>query len=141
MKTFGLFFIVLLVGALAWTPAQPLDAAGSPPDTLQLANPEPNDTLEYELLIFDARFETWFQRNRQPMDFYHEGYLENWNEQLARQWNALIPGTRRPQCIPETYLNYDPTADYGKELNYRLFYYFRYVHEQCRPFSHVPSRW
>ncbi|MFO7999297.1 MAG: DUF6146 family protein [Bacteroidales bacterium] len=114
-----------------------------PTDTLHLKEPaeEQGDSLEYELVIFDPAFETWFIRNRQPEGMYSQAYLENWNQQLVTQWNALLGQRGRGGCMPETYLNYEPGTDYGKTLNYQLFYYFRYMQEKCRIFSSFPRRW
>ena len=116
----------------------------SPPDTLHFVktDQESNDTIEYRLIILDPGFDTWFARTKNPQSFYHEPYLENWNRTLAGQWNALITaGGGRRSCLPETYLNYDSRVDYGMELNHKLFYYFRFVQEKCRPFTVYPGSW
>jgi len=113
----------------------------SPPDTLRFETNEKDAEQEYELLILDPGFDRWFARNSKPMSFYEQSYLENWNRQLAQQWNTKLGTSRRWDCAPQTYLDYDPRIDYGKELNYKLFYYFRYMHERCRIFDQVPGRW
>jgi hypothetical protein len=115
----------------------------APPDTLHFEPTRaPNgDTLEYELIIFDPHFDSWFMQNRQPMGFYEQSYLESWNAQLVTQWNHTLPSASFRSCAPTTYLDYRPNIDYGKELNYKLFYYFRYIHQQCRIFSHFPGPW
>lgn len=112
-------------------------------DTLHLEKlaPEAGDTVEYELIIFDPGFQTWFVRVRQHEEMYSQEYLESWNMQLVTQWNNLLGRRGRPDCMPETYLNYDPRIDYGKTLNYQLFYYFRYMQERCRIFTNFPQRW
>lgn len=115
----------------------------SPPDTLDFAKPdqENNDTIEYELIILDPGFDAWFVKTMRPQGFYSQAYLENWNRILTDQWNALIPTGGRRSCLPETYLNYDTRIDYGIKLNHKLFYYFRYVQETCRPFDMSPGVW
>ena len=112
-------------------------------DTLHFEKsvPESGDTLEYELIIIDPGFDTWFIRTRQPEEMYTQEYLESWNQQLVTQWNSLLGRGGRTGCMPETYLNYDPRVDYGKKLNYQLFYYFRYMQERCRIFTNFPQRW
>jgi hypothetical protein len=135
----GLCGIFLLPGvkAMGFSP----DSA--PSDTLHLEKlaPEAGDSLEYELIIIDPGFETWFIRVRQPEEMYSQQYLESWNMQLVSQWNSLLGRRGRMDCMPETYLSYDPRIDYGKTLNYQLFYYFRYMQERCRIFSSFPQRW
>lgn len=134
--------IVFLFGLFMLFFALSLPAKGmfSPPDTLNF-EVEEGDTVEYELLILDPGFDRWFLRVSQPITFYEQSYLESWNRQLVLQWNSYIGRSRRLDCVPQTYLNYDQRIDYGKELNYKLFYYFRYMHERCRIFDQVPGRW
>lgn len=111
-------------------------------DTLELKdNKEENDTTEYELLIFDPHFDTWMLKNSEPVGFYKQSYLERWNSILVRQWNNQLGRTSRSDCRPETYIDYDTSVDYGIELNYKLFYFFRYMHEKCRIFNQKPSDW
>ncbi|MFW5778288.1 MAG: DUF6146 family protein, partial [Bacteroidota bacterium] len=102
--------------------------ASSPPDTLDLENTHANDSTEYELIIMDPGFNTWFYANSMPKSFYEQSYLESWNERLVIQWNNALMSGGRFNCQPETYLDYDSQIDYGKELNYQLFYYFFYMH-------------
>jgi hypothetical protein len=114
----------------------------NPPDTLKFEPvDESKDSVEYELIIFDPAFDSWFFKNRRPIDFFEQSYLESWNSQLVPQWNGAIVSTRNRDCMPATYLDYRPEIDYGKELNYKLFYYFMYIQQSCRIFSHFPRVW
>jgi hypothetical protein len=147
MKKKLLFVIcIIALGRLAGPSGMAAMATGQnalPADTLHLEKiaPEAGDTLEYELIIIDPGFETWFIRTRQPEEMYTQEYLESWNQQLVSQWNSLLGRRGRMDCMPETYLSYDPRIDYGKTLNYQLFYYFRYMQERCRIFTSFPQRW
>lgn len=118
-------------------------ASHNPPDTLRLesTSPENNDSIQYELIILDPGFESWFIKTHKSEHFYSQGYLENWNLQLVTQWNASIGMGARGRCNPEVYIHYDMSVDYGKTINHRLFYYFRYVNEYCRLFSNYPGTW
>jgi hypothetical protein len=111
-------------------------------DTLRLAPIEAvGDSAAYELMIFEPGFESWFNRVNRPEWYYSESYLESWNQKLANQWNALLHQPRRSSCMPTTYLDYDWRISYGLTLNYRLFYYFRYMQEHCNIFANYPARW
>lgn len=103
--------------------------------------PEKEDTIEYELTIFDPGFERWFTRTAKPMSFYNEDQLARWNRNLTQQWNSMLGSSWLRDCMPNSYIDYRPNIDYGKELNYQLFYYFRYVHERCRIFRQTPGEW
>lgn len=102
---------------------------------------EEADSTEYELVIFDSEFETWFQMNSRPISFYDEEYLQNWNNQLVRQWNTFTTSSGRADCRPISHIDYDPSIDYGKELQYKLFYYFKYMQQRCRIFNSRPGEW
>ncbi len=112
-------------------------------DTLNLkeAVVEENDTTEYELIIFDPRFSHWYMRESRPMGHYDQSYLERWNKILTDQWNQLYHTSRRRDCAPEVYLQYSLDIDYGMKFNHKLFYYFKYMHEQCRLFRSTPGGW
>ncbi len=143
LLTTGLALIALMLATppLPAMAAEPQRAAAT--DTLRLAPAagEKSDTTEYELVIMDPAFDLWFERVREPEGMYTQEYLENWNRQLVIQWNASLGRSGRAGCTPETYIDYQPDVDYGKELNYKLYYYFRYFHQQCRLFHNTPSRW
>ena len=112
----------------------------NPVDTLRFEpSPEESDTLEYELIIIDVDFDSWFLRNSSPIGFYNEHFLESWNRQLVSQWNNAIVTHPNRDCRPTTYLDYDVDIDYGKELNYKLFYYFKFMQERCRIFLNFPG--
>lgn len=114
----------------------------APPDTLHVKTPvAEGDTIEYQLLIVDPAFESWFLTRGRPESFYSLEYLENWNRLLVSQWNARISRPGRPGCMPLNYLNYDSGISYGLTLNHKLFYYFRYMHERCRIFDQHPGIW
>ncbi len=115
---------------------------GTVPDTLTFRQIETeSDSTIYELIILDPAFEAWFLRIRRPESYYTLDYLESWNRKLVNQWNVAVLHPQRTDCSPTTYLDYDWKISYGITLNYKLFYYFRYMHERCELFSVVPARW
>ncbi len=87
---------------------------------------EQKDSTEYELIVFDARFETWYQLQNSPAKYRSQSYYENWNRQYVSAWNynAAQPGKR---SFFEPIVGYESHIDYGFELNHKLFYYFQYV--------------
>jgi hypothetical protein len=84
------------------------------------------DSLEYELETFDPKFETWYLLHDNPSQCRSQSYYEGWNKQYVSAWNANAMDQRKSSFF-ETIVGYDPTVDYGFELNHRLFYYFQYV--------------
>lgn len=84
------------------------------------------DSIEYELETFDHQFETWYQLYKSPALYRSQSYYESWNRRYVTAWNLNItaPGKR---WFFEPIIGYDPTVDYGFEINHELFYYFQYV--------------
>ncbi len=84
-----------------------------------------NDSIEYELETFDGKFETWYQLHKLPSMYRSLEYYESWNQRYVIAWNtkAMHSGS----SFFEPIVGYDPTEDYGFDLNHELFYYFQYV--------------
>jgi hypothetical protein len=84
------------------------------------------DSVEYELITFDTRFETWYSIHNSPASYRLQGYYETWNRRYVSEWNnKAMTGNRNGFFEP--IVGYEPTVDYGFELNHKLFYYFQYV--------------
>ncbi|WP_423130382.1 DUF6146 family protein [Gaoshiqia sp. Z1-71] len=84
------------------------------------------DSVSYELIVFDPGFESWFLKNHKPSQFRSQSYYEYWNRRYVQAWNYHETGFRHRQLI-DGYINYDSNTDYGPEINHKLFYYFMYV--------------
>ena len=87
---------------------------------------EPRDSIEYELITFDAKFQTWYVLQKSPANYHTQDYYESWNRRYVSEWNYLAMHPGRNNFF-EPIEGYDPTTDYGFELNHKLFYYFQYV--------------
>lgn len=89
------------------------------------------DSLEYELIVFDTEFETWYMLQDSPARYRSQQYYENWNRQYVLEWNYLATQPRRRSFF-QPIVGYEPGVDYGFELNHKLFYYFQYVENVLR---------
>ena len=88
---------------------------------------EVKDSTEYELLIFDIGFETWFATRNMPAMARSNVYYQNWNHRYVIEWNQ-----KHTQGHPyfENFIYYDPFEDYGFDINYKLYHYFQFVEEK-----------
>lgn len=118
-KIFFLVGIILLIAACSTQKG--LVRLESKPDETSA-----KDSTEYELITFDSHFDTWYETQISKATDRSESYYEYWNHQYVTAWNinAQQPGKRN---FFETIVGYNPTVDYGFELNRKLFYYFQYV--------------
>ena len=109
-------------------------SAGGIPQNDAPASPnlvsQQEDEEEHELIIMDTGFQAWKATYAKPVSYYSPSYYEQWNERYVRDWNEKVglQGAHTPVNYPfENRINYRPTEDYGLELNYELFWYFRYI--------------
>jgi len=81
---------------------------------------------EYELIVMDPGFDSWFITTWSPAKDRSLSYYNSWNQRYVTAWNykATRPLTSK---YFENIIMYDPTVDYGIELERKLYYYFRYV--------------
>ena len=121
---------VLFISGLIWScgPSRSFvnhepEVATSEQDTVRIEN----DDLEYEIIIIEPGFNTWLATVAKPEGYYSQSYLESRNRIWVQEWNnrVLQPFTYSPNLY-EMQIDYDPTIDYGYEVNYKLFNYFVY---------------
>ncbi len=105
--------------------------AQQPPNVKLVKNnaEEEKDSVEYELIVLDPKFESWLA-TQPPATFYSQQYYETWNQQYVTEWNHRHNNPLRYGSFYETYIEYDPHIDYGLELNYRLYSYFRFIEDE-----------
>ena len=92
-----------------------------------------NDSLEYEIIIFDIGFTLYLNSVARPMNYYSQNYLENKNNIYITNWNmrALNP-SRFDSSIFENVIEYNPQVNYGLEVNYKLFNYFQFAQQKYK---------
>lgn len=85
------------------------------------------DSVEFELLILDTGFESWFATRNKITTAHSNDYYKNWNQIYVVEWNQLyMQGNPNIDC----YIEYDSLEDYGLEINYKLYHYFQFVEEK-----------
>lgn len=92
---------------------------------VEVINPE--DSIEYEIIIFDAKFDTYLASIAKPKEFYSNHYYESWNIRYVQVWNERHSNPIRFGDFYESYIDYNAFTDYGLDLNYKLYNYFRFV--------------
>ena len=106
-------------------------------DTVVIAN----DELEYEIIIIEPGFSYFLASQAQPEGYYSQSYLENKNRFLVSDYNQRVQQPFRYD--PDIYvqeINYDPSIDYGYEVNYKLYYYFVYLSRKYNQRFSVSTR-
>ncbi len=91
------------------------------------------DSVGYDLIIFDPGFQPWFDMNRKPVWYHSKEYLETWNQQYVFAWNEKVRNSFFQFLNPgnpfELEIDYRPGVDYGLDLNYKLYHYFLFIED------------
>lgn len=92
-------------------------------DTIHISN----EKIEYEVLIIDGGFSSWFNSFAKPRNYYSQSYLESRNRVWVLEWNrrAMQPMQYNPNLYEMT-INYESNIDYGYEVNYMIYNYLVY---------------
>ena len=90
-----------------------------------------SDSTEYEVLIIDPTFDLWYATNYSPAKDYSNDYYRNKNWISVTNWNEYFR-TGKYGWVIDSYIEYQPSVDYGIEVNRELFWYFRYIREKYR---------
>lgn len=90
-----------------------------------------NDSLEYEVIIFDIGFNYYLNSIAKPVGYYTQNYLENWNRTYITTWNIRAQNpTQFDQNIYANIIDYNFKIDYGMDVNYKLFNYFEFAQQK-----------
>lgn len=120
------FFILLLICCCSQKKSLGSSAASESnieiekKDTIRIAN----DSLEYELIIFEPGFHAWLTTQK-PRNYYSLIFLENRNIRFVTEWNNRVAQPYRYD--PNLYdmrIDYFSHIHYGYEVNYLLYHYF-----------------
>ncbi len=91
-------------------------------DTIRISNKDE----EFDVVIFDPGFNSWFNTNARPRNFYTQNFLETRNRIWVTEWNNRAMQPQRYGDIYDFPINYNSTTDYGFEVNYMIFNYLTY---------------
>lgn len=106
-------------------------------DTVRIAN----DSLEYEIIIIEPGFSMFINSIARQRGYYSQQYLENKNQFLVQEYNNRVrqPHTYNPNLYVQE-INYEPSIDYGYEVNYLLYNYFVFFSREYNQRFSVPTR-
>ena len=92
-------------------------------DTIRISNKE----IEYEVIIIDGGFTSWFNSYAKPKGYYSQSYLEARNSIWVLEWNrrAMLPFQYNPNLY-EMSINYQNNINYGYDVNYMIYNYLVY---------------
>ncbi len=119
--------IILLSGILLLVFFNAVAQESEEKSRIDLKKSEAADSVEYELIVFDTGFETYLLMH--PMHLNSESYYQAWNTRYVMEWNSRYNNQIRYRESYDSFIDYRPEIDYGEELNWKLYSYFRYFEE------------
>ncbi|NVK52400.1 MAG: hypothetical protein HWD85_05655 [Flavobacteriaceae bacterium] len=130
MKHLKTFLYLCLIGFFIWS-------CSSVPKKTNTTKEEPvviaNDSLEYEIIIIDVGFTAFLNSEAKPKTYLSESYLKNKNQRYVTEWNARVRNPQRYNPnIYENIIDYNPNLNYGLDVNYKLYWYFKFAEKKYR---------
>lgn len=124
MKAMHFLFMFYLCGILPLT----LTGQSKPVDMVAASDTCVEEETKYELIVWEPGYEAYLV-TQLPMEYYSVNYYKVWNRQYVTEWNIrFVSGPRRELFENEIY--YDPMTNYGPELEYRLYHFFRFFEKK-----------
>ena len=90
--------------------------------TINISNPD----LEYDVIIIDGGFTSWFNSYAKPKGFYSQSYLEARNSFWIFEWNNRARNPMKYGNIYDMQINYENNMNYGYHVNYMIYNYLVY---------------
>lgn len=91
-----------------------------------------NDSLEYQIIITDIGFSTFLLTIAKPMEFYSQNFYENKNVFYVSAWNRRVSSPLKYGDFYGNIIDYSSHINYGIEVNYKLYNYFKFVEHKYR---------
>jgi hypothetical protein len=131
MKLLKQILILLSVAVFFWA------CGSSPLKNKTVTKEEPvviaNDSLEYEIIIFDPGFNLFLNSIAHSEGYYSQQNLEARNRVWVLEWNNRVrkPGKYNTN-IYDNIIYYESSTDYGYDVNYKLFNYFLFAQRKYK---------
>ncbi len=92
-----------------------------------------NKALEYEIIIIDLGFTSYLNSIARPMSYHSQTYLQNKNRIYIAVWNSRAQNSQKyNSSIYENVIEYETNVDYGLEVNYKLYWYFKFAEQKYK---------
>lgn len=122
-----LFLLILAVFVFATISSAQKEEKIQKKKSLQVRAKVEKDSTEYDLLVFDIGFDSWFIMHDNESEKRLLSYYELKNKLYVIAWNDLY---RRHNRLIDCYIDYNSSIKYGFDLNYKLYMYFKYFEEK-----------
>jgi len=125
MRNIAFFLMMMFLVSSCDSLAPAVDKSNQLPDHAVRIT---NDDLEYEIIIIDIGFDTYLHSIARPANYYSQSYYELKNIFYVTEWNIRAGNPMRyDPNLYENQIDYIQGVDYGLDVNYKLYNYFKFV--------------
>lgn len=133
MRLIGYFLCTIcLFGFFSCSELRSLKSSNEQKTSIQLDRTG-TDSTEYDIIVMDPGFESWFIKNRKQPWYHTKEILAVKNWQYVISWNQKVRDgqfqMRNPRNPFTEHIEYRRDLDYGLDVNYKLYYYFKYIED------------
>lgn len=89
-----------------------------------------NDSLEYEIIITDIRFNTYLNSIAKPASYYSQDHYELKNLFYVTEWNIRASNPLVYGDLYQERIDYQSSVNYGLDVNYKLYNYFKFCEHE-----------
>lgn len=95
-----------------------------------------NDSLAYEIIIMDQGFSRFLMSVAKPKWYYSPVYYKMKNKLYVAEWNSRVySNSRFSRDLYQQTIDYDGSINYGLEVDYKLYNYFKFVEYKYKVMS------
>jgi hypothetical protein len=98
-----------------------------------------NDSVEYELILDEPGFDSWAVTNSKPEWYHEKEFYRTWNTLYVTEFNYRVLNYNATHPFTEM-INYDQQIDYGLTLEYKLYWYFKFIEYKYNTKLQISSR-
>jgi hypothetical protein len=98
-----------------------------------------NDSVQYELIVNEPGYDAWMATNSKPEWYHEKEYYRNWNFLYVTEFNFRVLHSNSGHPFDEM-INYDHRTDYGRDLEYNLYWYFKFIEYKYNTKLYFTSR-
>jgi uncharacterized protein YcfL len=102
-------------------------------------HPGVSDSVQYELIVDEQGYESWIITYSKPEWYYGKAFYRSWNILYTAEFNNRVLQAHAGQPFTEM-INYDQQTDYDLNLEYKLYWYYKYIEYKYNTKLHISSR-
>jgi len=116
---------IAIVGFLLFQCKTPQSTATQTDSQVTIAK----DSIEYDVIVTDIGYDRYLHTIAKPKNFYSQEYYEQKNRLYVPIWNNRVRTSYSSKWrnVFEQEIEYDPAINYGLEVNYKLYNYFKFI--------------